>query len=105
MKMNAQVVWESIRPDTFVYEPGPEPPVVVKPMTLHKDMHSLVGNPRFSDIQFRFQVHNTANISSITNTACCGISSSCGAGSWGRLLLCFNWSHWTFFSDARSTDR
>lgn len=51
-----QVVWESVRPDAFVYEPGPEPPVVVRPMTLHKDMQALIGRKLFSDIKFRFQV-------------------------------------------------
>ncbi|CAB1107021.1 unnamed protein product [Ectocarpus sp. CCAP 1310/34] len=64
-----KVVWECIRPDTFVYEPGPEPPVVVRPMTLHKDMQTLIDNDRFSDIKFRFQAVDFALPTTPTNTA------------------------------------
>lgn len=39
-----------------MYEPGPEPAVIVRPMTLHKDMQTLIGSKKFSDIKFRFQV-------------------------------------------------
>lgn len=53
---HTQVVWECIRPDAFVFEPGPEPPVVVKPMTIHKDIQTLIDNERFADVKFRFQV-------------------------------------------------
>lgn len=53
-----QVVWECIRPDVFVHEPGPEPPVVVRPITIHKDMQALIGSGQFSDIKFRFQVRH-----------------------------------------------
>lgn len=51
-----KLIWECIRPETFVYEAGPEPAVVVKPVTLHKDMQSLVDDSRFSDIRFSFKV-------------------------------------------------
>ena len=30
--------------------------MVVRPMSLHKDMQTLIGSKKFSDIQFRFQV-------------------------------------------------
>lgn len=59
--MRFQVVWECIRPDVFVHEPGPEPPVVVRPMTIHKDMQALIGSGKFSDIKFRFQVRRAGH--------------------------------------------
>ncbi|CAM9662216.1 unnamed protein product [Scytosiphon promiscuus] len=64
-----EVVWECIRPEVFVYEPGPEPPVVVRPVTIHKDMQTLIGNGKFSDIKFRFQAVDFALPTTPTNTA------------------------------------
>ncbi|CAM9503737.1 unnamed protein product, partial [Laminaria digitata] len=64
-----KLIWECIRPDAFVYEPGPEPPVVVRPMSLHRDMQTLIGSKKFSDIQFRFQAVDFALPTTPTNTA------------------------------------
>eukprot|EP00904_Undaria_pinnatifida_P002060 jgi/Undpi1/11855/HiC_scaffold_4.g01554.m1 len=63
------LMWECIRPEAFVYEPGPEPAVIVRPMTLHKDMQTLIGSKKFSDIKFRFQAVNFALPTTPTNTA------------------------------------
>ena len=56
LRTYTKVVWECIQPDAFVFEPGPEPPVVIKPGQLHKDIQTLISNGQFSDVKFRFQV-------------------------------------------------
>eukprot|EP00903_Cladosiphon_okamuranus_P011781 g11074.t1 len=64
-----KVVWECIRPDAFVFEPGPEPPVVVRPGQLHKDIQTLIGNELHSDVTFRFQAVDFGLPTTPTNTA------------------------------------
>eukprot|EP00752_Nemacystus_decipiens_P012142 g10764.t1 len=64
-----KVIWECIRPDAFVFEPGPEPPVVIRPGQLHKDTQTLIGNEHFSDVKFRFQAVDFGLPTTPTNTA------------------------------------
>lgn len=35
---------------------GPEPPIYAPPSALHVEMGSLIGNAKFSDVEFRLQV-------------------------------------------------
>ncbi|CAM9781051.1 unnamed protein product, partial [Discosporangium mesarthrocarpum] len=61
--------WECIQPESYVYEPGPEPPVMVDSQTLHTDMQTLVGSSLSSDILFKFQAVDFNVPTTPSNTA------------------------------------
>lgn len=56
-----QVTWECQRPESWFYEPGPEPAVIVTPPALHNDMENLLRDRRFADVRFCLQVGEWEN--------------------------------------------